>query len=275
MLESTIRESPLLAAIAGTVLAALAILLVGAIISSRMDRRRRATARRDPGFDHDPVDLPGLRALEGPGVDREPSQGPRRGFGFGALTAAFLIGLVGGAAGIVISSKGLTTAVGTLAELIDIGPGNGPDKTQPDGSGGMDTVATPGIADPASAPEVAETTTPAGAAIPADVRTKLEAFAQGLKGNLPRAAGPELSLTRVDIEGMTLNLGYSVGRVMDEVETEAFDGYIMRTVKSLFCGKESREIRFLNENGVAFEMEYTDPRGKTVTKLTIAPHFCA
>ena len=60
---------------------------------------------------------------------------------------------------------------------------------------------------------------------------------------------------------------------MAEDETEAFDAYIMRTVKSLFCGRESREIRFLNENGVAFEMEYTDPRGKTVTRLTIAPGF--
>ena len=60
---------------------------------------------------------------------------------------------------------------------------------------------------------------------------------------------------------------------MAEDETKAFDAYIMRTVKSLFCGRESKEIRFLNENGVVFEMEYTDPRGKTVTKLTIEPRF--
>ena len=63
---------------------------------------------------------------------------------------------------------------------------------------------------------------------------------------------------------------------MIEDETEAFDGYIMRTVKSLFCGKDSREIRFLNENGVAFEMEYTDPRGQNCYKADyIPPDFCA
>ncbi len=272
MFESVIRESPLLAAIAGTVLAALVILLVGALISNLVDRRRkRASARREPAFDGDPVDWATAQPARGPVWAVEPTRDRRRGFGFGALTAAFLMGLVGGAAGIVISSKGLTTAVGTLAELIDLGPADSRDEVQPGGAG----AGTQRAAAAVSAFTAEETAVRDSPATSADVRTKLAAFADGLKESLPRAAGPELSLTRVDIDGMTLNLGYAVGRVMDEVETQAFDGYIMRTVKSLFCGRESKEIRFLNENGVAFEMEYTDPRGKTVTKLTIAPHFCA
>ena len=205
----------------------------------------------------------------------KPPRNPRRGFGFGALTAAFLIGLVGGAAGIVVSSKGITSAVGTLAELIDLGAADVGEGVQTDGSGETKAGETSRATAAASAAPVVETTAPTGAATPTDVRAKLATFVEGLKENLPRAAGPELSLTRVDIDGMTLNLGYAVGRVMDETETEAFGGYIMRTVQSLFCGRESREIRFLNENGVAFEMEYTDPRGNTVTKLTIPPDFCA
>jgi hypothetical protein len=96
-----------------------------------------------------------------------------------------------------------------------------------------------------------------------------------LQASLPRAAGPELSLTRVDLDGMRLSLGYAVGRVMAKDETQAFDAYILRTVRSLFCGRESREIRFLSENGVVFDMEYTDPSGRTVSKLTVAPGFCA
>ena len=58
-------------------------------------------------------------------------------------------------------------------------------------------------------------------------------------------------------------------------EAKAFDAYIMRTVKSLFCGKDSREIRFLSTNGVIFDMAYVDPEGHTVTKLTVEPGFCA
>ena len=66
-----------------------------------------------------------------------------------------------------------------------------------------------------------------------------------------------------------------VARVMAEDEAKAFDAYIMRTVKSLFCGRDSREIRFLNENGAVFDMEYVDPAGQTVTRLTVEPGFCA
>ena len=96
-----------------------------------------------------------------------------------------------------------------------------------------------------------------------------------MKESLPLAAGPELSLTRVDLDGMRLSLGYAVGRVMAEDEIKAFDAYIMRTVKPLFCGQELREIRFLSENGVVFDMEYTDPNGEAVTRLTVGPGFCA
>ena len=49
----------------------------------------------------------------------------------------------------------------------------------------------------------------------------------------------------------------------------------MRTVKSLFCGQGSREIRYLNDNGVAFHMAYTDPSGATVARLTVPADYCA
>ena len=162
------------------------------------------------------------------------------------------------------SSNGITRAVGTLAELVDLGPADVRAEVQPDGSVETNDGKAPLAAAASSMPPVAATTAPVGADPPADMTAKLEAFADGLKVNLPRDAGTELSLTRVDIEGMTLHLGYTVGRVMGGGETAAFDAYVMRTIKSLFCGRESREIRFLNENGVAFEMEYTDPRGNTV-----------
>ena len=107
------------------------------------------------------------------------------------------------------------------------------------------------------------------------MKARLAVFAGNLKTSLPKDAGPEIALTTVATSEMTLSLGYSVGRVMANDEIPQFNAYIMRTIKSLFCGKEAREIRFLNDNGVAFYMEYTDPRGETVAKLAVPPGFCA
>ncbi len=51
MLGAFVRENPLFAAIAGTVLLALVVLLAGALISHLFDRRRQASAaRREPVF---------------------------------------------------------------------------------------------------------------------------------------------------------------------------------------------------------------------------------
>ena len=85
----------------------------------------------------------------------------------------------------------------------------------------------------------------------------------------------ELILTGVETSGMTVNLSYAVGRPVPKVEVSAFDAYVMRAIKSLFCGKDSRELRYLNENGVAFNMDYVDPTGETVAKLTVPADFCA
>ena len=73
------------------------------------------------------------------------------------------------------------------------------------------------------------------------MKARLAVFAGNLKSSLPKDAGPEIALTTVDTSEMTLSLGYSVGRVMADGEIPQFNAYIMRTIKSLFCGKEARE----------------------------------
>ena len=57
LLGAFVRENPLFAAIGGTVLLALVVLLAGAAISHLFDRRRQASVRHEPVFDEgDPVD---------------------------------------------------------------------------------------------------------------------------------------------------------------------------------------------------------------------------
>jgi hypothetical protein len=275
MLGAFAHENPLIAAIAGTVLLALVVLTAGALISRLFDRRRRRVPEREqPVFDAgDPVDWShtepsGAEYAIGTVQAAAPPRARRSGFGFGVVMVAFLVGLVTGGAGIAVSSRSVATAVASLVELVESGPPAAGGALQ--ASSGVAAGASPGGVKPSP-----DDSPPVKVATPPEVSAKLATFAEQLRASLPRAAGPELSLTRVELDGMRLSLGYAVARVMAEDETRAFDAYIMRTVKSLFCGRESREIRFLSENGVVFDMEYTDPEGATVTRLTVEPGFCA
>ncbi len=274
LIISIIRESPLLYGTIAAVAAVLVFLVVSALFSSWRNRRKTTLVRREPVFD--PRRL-GSGEAERP-YDRpqphEPAAQPRRGFGFGALVVSFVIGLVAGAGGLAVSSTGeFGLAFQTLVGLIEPEPPNSGDASGLDILGGPSAhAAAAGSAATASDPPSSGLS---AAANPDDVKARLADFAENLKTSLPRDAGPEVALTTVDTSDMTLSLGYSVGRAMADDEIPQFNAYIMRTIKSLFCGKEAREIRFLNDNGVAFYMEYIDPRGETVAKLAVPPGFCA
>jgi hypothetical protein len=263
MLGSIIEESPALAGILGAIVLALAILVGGAMVSHIVDWRRRPSARDQRIMDQGETAPPDDRSER----SRRGFGRARAGFGPGGLTVAFLVGLVAGGAGVVLSSRDVATAVATLTDLFRSPPGAAV-ASAGDAGGSDGPLEEAGQA--GSGDWVAPST-----AGPGTVRDKLAGFAERLKASLPRAAGPELSLTSVELNGMTLNLGYAVGRVMGEDETAAFEDYIMRTVRSLFCGAGSQEIRFLSENGVVFRMHYVDPRGAPITDLTVAPGFCA
>lgn len=271
MIGAFVQENPLLAAIAGTIAVALVVLLAGALVSYLLDRRRRASAalepRDDDGYGNtwgraDETGRPATALPQGVAAH----SGRRSGFGLGVVMVAFLVGLVLGGAGIAVSSRNVASAVASLVEFVEP-PAPASGQRAPGGGVADSPEAGPG---PRPAPS-----SPVPVATASEVRAELVNFAEKLKASLPRPVGPELSLNRVDLDGLRLSLGYAVARVMPDDEARAFDAYIMRTVKSLFCGRDSREIRFLSENGAVFDMEYVDPSGQTVTRLTVEPGFCA
>lgn len=272
MLEAFLEEHRLLAAVGGTVVLAVVVLLAGALLTSLFDRRRRASAGREAAFDDGYA--AGWSGADDAGPQHAfaaPREAPpvirRTGFGFGVVMVAFLVGLVLGGAGIAVSSRNVATAVASLVAFVEPEP--------PAVNGQAEGVRAAGDSPGAGLPPAAVPPPPVPSASPAEVRAELATFAERLKSRLPRPAGPELALTRVEVDGMRLSLGYAVARTMAEDEAKAFDAYIIRTVKSLFCGRDSREIRFLSENGAVFDMEYVDPEGETVAKLTVEPGFCA
>jgi hypothetical protein len=272
MLGAFVKENPLVAAIAGTVVLALVLLVAGAVVTHLFGRRPRLSARQDSVIDEgygagwSRADDPGAAyAASAPQPTLSPR--PRRsGFGFGVVMVAFLVGLVLGGAGIAVSSRSVATAVSSLVEFVE---------PMPPVIDGRPTASLAEVPPDVGIGPKPESLPPVRIATPLEVSAELAAFAERLKASLPRAAGPELSLMRVDVTGRRLSLGSAGARDLAADAPTAFDAYIMRTVKSLFCGRDSREIRFLSENGVVFDMEYLDPEGRTVTRLTVEPGFCA
>lgn len=284
-----IRDNPMLAGSIAVVVAIFAFLLLSAVITSVRGRKKKAVVRREPGFGYSPPEpayepahqpayepafeptfeaAPEREPAYDPPRDSQPAKPPRRGFGFGALFLAFLVGVGAGIGGLAISPKGqVGSAIQSLAGAMEAGLSNAREAMGLDDPG--DAAATAAVEDGTVRLETGDAA-PAG-----DVNARLAVFAGNLKENLPRDAGPELALTGVDTAGMTLSLSYTVGRPLDDSEIPDFDAYIQRTVKSLFCGQEAREIRYLNDNGVAFHMTYADPGGATVADITVPPQFCA
>ena len=265
MFESIIADSPMLAAIVAVFVGAFLFLLLAAALSNWRDRRRRKSAiREEPRFAPPSGGEPdGARLLPPPAEMPAPSAAaPRRGFGLAALTLAFVLGIAAGVAAMAAGRDEIAKGLARLAAIV----GSEPERSA------VVSAADGGGAEPQGAPAVAPELAPAS---DADVMARLADFAAGLEQTLPRPAGPELSLTRVAVDGKTLNLGYGVGRVVPPDEVVSFKAYIDRTVRSLFCAREAREIRFLSDNGVNFHMTYVDPSGITVTELTVTPTFCA
>jgi hypothetical protein len=269
MLESNIAGSPVLALAVAVLAGIFVLLVVGAAVSNWHDRRRVAAAAAEErvapaAYAYPAVDaLPAYQAAHPEyHVDSMPPAAEpaprRRGFGLAALSIAFVLG---GVAGVVVMATARDEIADGLARLAALVGSEGPVTPPPVATGGGSPVLAPG-------------TPPVPTAPGPEVTARLAAFATSLEQTLPRPAGPELSLTRVSVEGTTLHLGYDVGRVVPPDEVDDFKAYIDRTVRSLFCAREAGEVRYLSENGVAFHMSYVDPSGITVTELTVTPEFC-
>ena len=213
-------------------------------------------------------------------ADALPSEPPvRRGFGYGALLLAFVIGAGAGFASVSFISKSeLRAAIQGLAALLDDNPevaASPVDQEVPRNTKQV-TERLPALEEAEALAEEPQEAEPQDqAADLEEVSTRLTAFTDGLKGSLPRDAGPDIVLTSVEADGMDIRLGYTVLRQMPADTVTEFEAFIEKTVKSLFCGDGAQELRFLNDNGVSFHMNYTDPKGEPVTAHTVPPSFCA
>lgn len=255
-LESIVGKVPTLAVAGAVVVAVFVLLILGAVVSHWRDRRRKTAARHEPDFDEAAKnDVDDLVPVYGPAPPPPPPPPMvRRGFGFAALTVAFVVGLLVGMAAMTTARHEIAAGLTRLAALIRNDtdqPATGPGETS-----APPRVAT-SVADPA-----------------ADVGARLAAFAASLKASLPRPAGADLSLNRVAVDGTVLDLGYAVGRVLPPDEIAPFKAYLERTTRSLFCAEEASEIRYLSRNGVVFHMVYRDPSGAMVSEITVTPAFC-
>ena len=133
---------------------------------------------------------------------------------FGAVAIAFVVGTVAGAAGLAVSSTDrLGPAFQTMVEMIKAGSSDALKAAGLENSGGTATETAPDVTAAAPTLPAPSPETLASEAQSGDVRERLALFAGKLQETLPREAGPDIADQRRD-EGMTLNLGYAVGRTM-------------------------------------------------------------
>jgi hypothetical protein len=176
MLETFIRENPLLAGGAGAIGAAIVVLVLSAIVSAIRSRRKAAAVRQEPVFGRVRMDAARLEASlpdRGGGKKGEaplPLLEPRRRFSWGVLVLAFVIGFGGGAAGYFLSATGRFDSVFSAVFGL-IGTGS----------------STAGEAEGLGIP--VESVSGDGAEPSADVEKRLADFAGKLKERLPRDAG--------------------------------------------------------------------------------------
>lgn len=289
MIETIIQRSPALAAIIAVIAVIFILLLIGAVMPGRRRRRRAEAyaetypARREPDFYRDdPPEEHGYYPVYQPAP--APTARPqRRGFGLAAVILAFLLGLGTGTVAMLTARAEIGEMLSRLADALRTQPEQPSSTAAP-----APPVATPAVQaatdiapEPTAAPPppAAATPTPAPAPEPtitpaADVGPRLEAFAANLREGLTGREGQELALETVAVEDRTVRLGYKLNRILALEETQPFRDHVTRSVTSLFCARESSEVRYLSQNGVVFELAYTDASGVTVSEITVTPSYC-
>jgi hypothetical protein len=304
VIASILRDSPILAgaiAILVAVFLFLIIAILGAHRKAPEDRPRPSRGgRREPDFRGDTFDIDDFDRDYGPREEARYHAPERRSarFGFGTVAFSFVLGLAIGLGGIAAAPNlNVGSLMSALLGMVEAGPSTAREQAEAAPPAEEPPAAVPAEAEPPKrqrmreakvvpkepdepAPPVQEAEAPdnagtAAAAGMADEREeRLTRFVDRLKGELPKPVGPTTILASVDRKKDSITLGYSLSGVPTDLEILEIQEALKTGVVDTFCKGRSDEARFLNDNGVAFRLIYTDRDGRTIARLTAKPRFC-
>lgn len=110
-----------------------------------------------------------------------------------------------------------------------------------------------------------------------EVGALIESFVSGLKGQLPMAVGPGITMVNVDSKGKVVALGFTIAQTVGAQEAPKLQNELETRFQTNVCATppEPTNIHGLNERGVSFLINYVDLSGNNVAGLTVGPNYCA
>jgi hypothetical protein len=105
----------------------------------------------------------------------------------------------------------------------------------------------------------------------------IDSFVTNLKGQLPMAVGPGITMVNVDFQGNVVALGFTIAQTVAPEDAPKLQNELESRFKASVCATppEPSNIHGLNEQGVSFIITYVDLLGKNVAGLTVDPNFCS
>jgi len=115
------------------------------------------------------------------------------------------------------------------------------------------------------------------AAVDPEVGAMIESFVSGLRGKLPMAVGPGITMVNVDSNGDVVALGFTIAQTVNAQDAPKLQSELETRFQTNVCSMapEPTNIHGLNERGVSFLINYVDLGGNNVAGLTVGPNYCA
>jgi hypothetical protein len=180
----------------------------------------------------------------------------------------FAIGVCVGAGGLALlwNPPSLSQLTTVMALLDRPGPSPVADQTAPGESNLQERPEAPGTDVSASR-----------AAVEPEVGAMIESFVSGLRGQLPMAVGPGITMVNADFNGNVVALGFTIAQTVDAQDAPKLQSELETRFQTNVCSTppEPTNIHGLNERGVSFLINYVDLGGKNVAGLTVGPNYCA
>ena len=182
----------------------------------------------------------------------------------------FAIGVCVGAGGLALlwNPPSFNQLTAVMALLDSPGPPPVADQTAP----------APAETNAQERPEAPGTGMPASrAAVEPEIGAMIESFVGGLRGQLPMAVGPGITMVNVDSNGNVVALGFTIAQTVAEQDALKLQNELETRFQTNVCSTppEPTNIHGLNERGVSFLINYVDLSGKNVAGLTVGPNYCA
>jgi hypothetical protein len=108
------------------------------------------------------------------------------------------------------------------------------------------------------------------------VAYRLANYMEKTNKKLPEAIDAITTMVFVESEDRSVTGGFQVARSLSDSDVATVGQSIETKAKSTICElSDSDDVRYLNDNGIAFTFIYVDKSGRTIVEFTLPKHLCS